>query len=72
MPFNSNENNLLNYKCSGWAVANWVEDVCDYKKIYIILVDTKHLMTNTSLANIIEIKKLSDIIEKYDKDSKST
>lgn len=72
LPFNSNENNLLNYKCSGWALANWVEDACDYKKIYIILVDTKHLMKNTSLANIIEIKNLSDIIEKYDKNSKST
>lgn len=59
-PFNAKANRLPDYHCSGWAVAGWVSDTCQYKNIYIILVDTKRLMTSSISipVNMNEIKNL--------------
>lgn len=61
LPFNAKSDNLPNYHCSGWSTADWIAD-CDYKNIYIILLDTKYLMVHQSLINIREIKNLSAIV----------
>lgn len=59
LPFNAKVNRLLVYHCSGWTVADWVNDAYAYKKIYTILVDTKYLMRNRVWANIEEVRQLS-------------
>ena len=59
LPFNAKVNRLLVYHCSGWTVADWVDDAYAYKKIYTILVDTKYLMRNRVWANIEEVRQLS-------------
>ena len=61
LPFNAKDNEMSVYHCSGWAIANWVNDDCKYKNIYTILVDTKYLMKNTVSANIDEIRNLATI-----------
>ena len=62
LPFNAVENKLPVYYCSGWAIANWVDDNYEYKNIYNILVDMKYLMTNKILVNSNEIRNLSSLI----------
>lgn len=61
LPFNARKSGLSVYHCSGWAIANWMNDDCKYKNIYTILVDTKYLMKNTVSANIDEIRNLATI-----------
>ena len=62
LPFNATEKELPVYHCSGWAVADWLEDNYEYKNIYTILVDTKYLIINRVTCNFEEIKNISAVI----------
>ncbi|AXT95632.1 LlaJI family restriction endonuclease [Moraxella catarrhalis] len=63
LPFNAKDNKMPVYHCSGWAVANWIVDGCEYKNIYTILVDTKYLMNNKAWTNMDEITALIRLID---------
>ena len=63
LPFNARKNGLDTYHCSGWAIADWIENSYEYKNIYTILVDTKHLMKNRALTNLEEISNLSYTVQ---------
>ena len=65
LPFNAKKNGLDTYHCSGWAVADWVDDACAYKRIYTILVDTKYLMQNKVSTNVEKISDLLYIVQQY-------
>lgn len=67
LPFNklNYENNVNNddYHCIGYVDSNLSDVNMTYAKIYTILIDTKHLMKNSTSSNLVEIDRLSNMIE---------
>lgn len=66
LPFDklNTKNNIQDdYVCIGYVDSNLFDENIQYTKIYTVLVDAKHLIKNHNIRNLVEINRLSRVIE---------